>query len=98
MVPQKKCRRTRTLDAKGPFIIKEVYINLCLFFPFLLLKNNISLIKLGLSQTRTMNFRKETSGVSKKKLTEAMTCNSITEKETSKVSGKILKISHRLYQ
>lgn len=73
------------------FITEEVSTNLCLFFFFFL---NLILIKLGLSQTCTVNFRKETSRVSKKKLTEAMTCNSITEKESSKV-GKGLNISRR---
>lgn len=65
------------------------------FFSSFFKEKNLILIKLGLSQTCTMNFRKETSRVSKKKLTEAMTSYSITEKEISNV-GEVLKISCRL--
>lgn len=48
-VTLKKCRGTHTLEAKGPFIIKEVYTNLWVFFSFLLFKKISFWSSLGLS-------------------------------------------------
>lgn len=73
--------------SRSPFIIKEVYTDLCIFLFFL---KKLILIKLGLSRTCSANFRKEGFKGLKEKVDNSMTCNSVTEKENSKF-GKVLK-------